>query len=116
MLASISDPDQEPLDLTWVVPDIVTIQSSVSPPYYSSNAARALVRLPIGTHVATLTVSDRRGQIVTAQTTIVVNGINTTTGGAVHSPSSTTTSRPSRRFTPGRMTVTFDDVASPGLT
>ncbi len=78
VLASVSDPDQEPLDLTWVVPDVVTIQTSVSPPFYSNNAATR-VRLPIGTHVATLSVSDRRGQIVTAQTTIVVNGINTTT-------------------------------------
>jgi len=110
----VSDPDNDVLDLTWTAAT-TTVQLTVSPPYFPRNAA-ALVRLPIGTHLATLSVSDRNGPIVEAQVTIDVSGLNTMAGfGVVATPADDT--RPQApSFTQGRVTMTFEQVTAPGLT
>ena len=105
----VSDPDNDVLDLTWTAAT-TTVQLTVSPPYFPGNAA-ALVRLPIGTHLATLSVSDRNGQIVEAQVTIDVSGLNTMAGfGVVATPADDTLPQASS-FTQGRVTMTFEQVS-----
>ena len=114
LMGTVSDPDNDTLDVTWFAGS-TTVQFEVFPPYFSGNAS-ALVQLPIGVTRATLRVSDNHGHIESRDVTITVLGTNTAQGaGVVVTPVDNNFTRASG-FTPGKIRLTFEGVATAGLT
>lgn len=117
LYGSVTDLDGDTLDVTWIIDQQRTIQFSVTPPYFSNNAATFLSPpLAIGTHATTLRVSDERGHIVTQAINVTVTGINTTAGSGVTVTPTDDNTPVTSPFTPGRIRVTFETVKADGLT
>ncbi len=108
-----SDPDGDTLTIAWTGP-FPAIQYDLSPPYFSGDAA-VFALLPIGINQATLTVDDHNGHVVARVVNVTVLGTNTTAGSGVDVNVPDDRQAFVNGFTPGRMTVHYDNVPA-GLT
>ncbi len=106
---SYVDPDGDRLkSFTWTGPNGFTATSSAAPPNVS-------VSLPIGIYTFTLAVQDVRGGIGTASVLVTVLGVNTDFGSGPIIPVNDNQFDVQQGLV-NPVTVTFDNISSPGLT